>query len=339
MSFFVSLLLFVCKVVVVFLAIFLVLIMIASLKKQKRQQKTPSIFQLRSLNEYYEDMVNQFDTLLDKKELKQLEKTKKKEEKAKKKSEKEEPLKKPYLYVLDFDGDVQASSMEDVRDQISALIQIAKPEDEVLLRLNSPGGYVHSYGFASSQLMRFKEHGIKLTVVVDMVAASGGYMMACVADQLIAAPFAIIGSVGVYAGIPNINELLEKNHVHYEMHTAGKFKRTLTVMGKNTDEGRAQFQKELTETHELFKQHIQQMRPQLDVESIATGETWYGQVALEKGLVDKLGTSDDYIMAHLKTHKIVQLEKEEPMTIWDKLKHQVSATLQAPFLPFKNYIR
>ncbi len=202
-----------------------------------------------------------------------------------------------WLFVLDFDGDIRASGVETLRDEVTAVLGVARDSDEVMLRLESAGGLVHSYGLAASELRRIRDRGIPLTVAVDKVAASGGYLMACVADRIIAAPFAILGSIGVVGQLPNFNRLLKRHDIDFEQHTAGQFKRTLSVFGENTEQGRAKFRQELEQTHALFKSFVRDNRPSLDVESVATGEYWYGTRARELGLVDELRTSDDYLLA------------------------------------------
>ncbi len=214
-------------------------------------------------------------------------------------------LQKPCLYVLDFKGSMDAHEVDSLREEISAILAVADAKDEVLLRLESPGGMVHGYGLAASQLARLRQKGIRLTIVVDKVAASGGYMMACVADRVVAAPFAIIGSIGVVAQIPNIHKLLKKNDIDVELHTAGEYKRTLTVLGENTEQGRKKFQEDLNQTHELFKSFIHTHRPSLDVESVATGEYWYGSQAKEKGLIDEIGVSDDLLIAQIDNCEVI----------------------------------
>ena len=246
-------------------------------------------------------------------ELKEAEKAEKKAEKAKAKALKAqrkngqdtESERKPSLYVLHFKGDISASETAALREEISAIVQVAKPNDEVLLCLESPGGVVHGYGLAASQLMRLKQHNIKLTVAVDKVAASGGYMMACVADKIVSAPFAIIGSIGVVAQIPNIHRLLKKHDVDVDVMTAGEYKRTVTMLGENTEKGKQKFQQELEETHQLFKQFVSQNRPHLDVEQVATGEHWFGQQALHLNLVDEIMTSDDLLLQVMKEKQLV----------------------------------
>ncbi|WP_376707971.1 protease SohB [Kangiella sp. TOML190] len=237
---------------------------------------------------------------------------------------------KARLYVLDFEGDLEASGVESLREEITAVLVTANKQDEVLVRLESPGGMVHAYGLAASQLQRIRQAGHKLTIAVDEVAASGGYMMACVADKIVSAPFAIIGSIGVVAEIPNFNRLLDKAHVDYEQHTAGDYKRTLTMFGQNTSHGREKFKQELEETHQLFKSFINQNRPDLEIEKVATGEHWYGSQALALGLVDDISTSDDLIHKAMQDKDVYAVKYDIKKPLTDKL----SLSLQGAFDKF-----
>jgi serine protease SohB len=218
--------------------------------------------------------------------------------KARKKKKDDET--RPTVYVLDFDGDLLATSVTSLREEVSAITAVAKPQDEVVVRLESPGGAVSHYGLAAAQLARLREKNVKLTVCVDRVAASGGYMMACVADRIVAAPFAIIGSIGVVAQVPNLHRLLKKHDVDFEEMTAGEFKRTVSVFGEITPKGRQKFIEQLDETHSLFKQFVKTNRPKLDVDQVATGEYWLARRGVELGLVDQLSTSDDYLIDRVK---------------------------------------
>lgn len=229
-----------------------------------------------------------------KKERKQEAKAAKKDAKASK-AEKAEPGGKRRVFVLDFHGDLQATRVKDLSTEVTAVLTLARPEDEVVVRVESPGGLVHGYGLAASQLDRIKQHGVPLVVAVDKVAASGGYLMAAVADKVVAAPFAVMGSIGVVAQIPNVHRLLKKHDVDVEVLTAGKYKRTLTVLGENTDEGRQKFVEELEDVHALFQEFVSSHRPQVDIEAVATGETWYGQRAIDLKLIDEISTSDEYL--------------------------------------------
>lgn len=226
---------------------------------------------------------------------------------------------KKRLYVVDFDGDIRASATDAMRHEISAILTNATDKDEVLIRLESGGGMVHSYGLAASQLQRIRDKGIPLTVSVDKVAASGGYMMACVGNQIISAPFSIIGSIGVLAQIPNVHRLLKDNKVDFEQLSAGEYKRTLTIFGENTDKGRNKMQQELEETHKHFKDFIHSQRPALDIDQVATGEHWLGTRALELGLVDKLQTSDDYLMAASKDYDLLHLSYSRRKKLKEKI--------------------
>lgn len=231
-----------------------------------------------------------------------------KERKAQREIEKKTPSVKPNVYVLDFDGDILASSVTSLRDEVTAIVSVAKPEDEVVIRLESPGGGVPHYGLAAAQLVRLKEKKLKVTVCVDRVAASGGYMMACVADRIVAAPFSVVGSIGVVAQVPNVHRLLKKHDIDYQEMTAGEFKRTVTVFGEITEKGKEKFTEQLEETHALFKDFVKTQRPSLDVAKVATGEYWLGTRAKELGLVDQLGTSDDYLMGRAVNAHVYQVK-------------------------------
>jgi serine protease SohB len=239
--------------------------------------------------------------------------------------------KKPKLFVLDFNGDLQASEVQTLREHVSLLCLSASSQDEVLIRLESAGGMVHSYGLASSQLERLKARNIPLTIVVDKVAASGGYMMACLGDKLMAAPFAILGSIGVVAGIPNVHKLLKKNEVDYLELTAGEYKRTLTPLGEITEKGKSKFIEQLEETHSLFKDHVHKFRPSLDLTKVATGEYWYGLQALSLNLIDEISTSDDYILKSLEKFDIYQFVTPKKKSLKDKLTGVLKALISTAY--------
>jgi serine protease SohB len=226
------------------------------------------------------------------------------EKKTLKKAEKAGHENDKRVYVLDFKGDMRASAVESLREEVTALVAVATPADEVVVCLENAGGVVHDHGLGASQLERIKHHDIPLTVIVDKVAASGGYLMASIADRIIAAPFAIVGSIGVLAQIPNFNRFLEERGIDFEQVTAGKYKRTLTMFGKNTEADRQKTREDLEEVHTLFKNAVVEHRPDLDIEGVATGEYWYGSRAKELGLIDELGSSDDYLMRLADTAQI-----------------------------------
>ena len=275
-----------CLLLTVFL---LFMIGISSKAKQRLKAGQLTIKDLRA--EMAAQNINFWQEILDKKQFKQKNKMLKTQQKQ---AKKEAPL--PKLYVLNFEGDLQASGADHLAKEITAIIEVAEPHDEVLVKIESPGGVVHGYGYAASQLLRLKDKGLKLTVAVDKVAASGGYLMAVVADQLLAAPFAIIGSIGVVAQIPNFNRFLKEKGVDFEQVTAGEYKRTLSLFGENTEAGRKKMQEQLEGIHAQFKQFIRQQRPQVNIEEIATGDHWLGEEAKRLYLVDELKTSDAYIL-------------------------------------------
>ena len=265
-------------------------------------------FDITNLNQKYENM-NLFlqSQMLQKNEFKKLFKQiKLKHKKKSKKSGTDHEQKN--IYVMDFKGDIRATDVTSLREKITAILTIANTNDEIVVLLESAGGTVHGYGLCASQLKRIRDRGIKLTVAVDKIAASGGYMMACVANKIIAAPFAIIGSVGVLAQLPNFNRLLKKHNIDFEEITAGEYKRTLTLFGENTDKDRTKMKQELEETHQLFKEFIKTNREQVDIEKVATGEHWYGRKALELKLVDELMTSDDYLYSAAQSVDLYQID-------------------------------
>lgn len=285
--------LFLAKSVTLVVALMLCLAALVSAAREARHQETERL-DVEPLNERLTRMRDALESeLLDEAAHKKLSKQREKNQKAERKAA---TTPRPRLFVLDFDGDMEASAVSHLREEITALLQVLNPGDEVLLRLESEGGLVHGYGLAASQLKRLRDRQFKLTVAVDKVAASGGYLMACVADRILAAPFAILGSIGVVAQIPNVHRLLKKHDVDVELHTAGVHKRTLTMLGANTDAAREKFREELEDTHQLFKQFVTEHRAQVVIEQVATGEHWFGTRALAINLVDALQTSDDYLL-------------------------------------------
>ena len=295
---------------------------------RRRKNAAQEHIEIAHLNEQYDEMEEALSTvLLSPQELKAKHKARKKEDKAvAKKSAKSKRTKstgQKRIFVLDFDGDIRASAVASLRREVSALLTVAQSGDEVVLRLESGGGTVNGYGLAASQLQRIRDRKIPLTVAVDQVAASGGYMMACVADKIIAAPFAVIGSIGVLAQIPNLHRLLKKHDIDFEQLTAGKYKRTLTLFGENTDKARKKMQADLEDTHVLFKDYVKAQRPALDVDAVATGEHWFGARALELGLVDALQTSDDYLMAARRDAQLIGLNYVAKKKLIERLLSQV----------------
>lgn len=291
-----------------------VVAMIVGLIASAGQKAKPEKLSVRYLNDKLEQSKQMLqEKVLSKKELKAL----KKEQKKASKEESSEPRSK--VYVLNFNGDIKASQSEQLKDEITALLNMGDHVNEVVVKVESGGGMVHQYGYAASQLDRIKSQGIPLTICVDKVAASGGYMMAVVADKIIAAPFAVIGSIGVIAQLPNFNRLLKKNEIDFEVHTAGEYKRTLTVFGENTDKARDKFKEDLKDVHVLFKNFIHQHRPAVDIESVANGDVWYGQDALKQNLVDLVSTSDDYLLSRCKEADVYVLSSEQKKPLLKRL--------------------
>lgn len=315
--------LFLAKIVTVVLAIAAIAIIIVNAAQRKRQRGE---LRVTNLSEQYQEMKDELSmAMLDPHQQKLWHKAQKKkhkqeakEAKAKAKQGERAETGKPRVWVLDFKGSMDAHEVNALREEITAVLAVVKPQDQVVLRLESPGGVVHGYGLAASQLQRLRDKNIPLTITVDKVAASGGYMMACVADKIVSAPFAIIGSIGVVAQIPNFNRFLKGKDIDIELHTAGQYKRTLTLLGENTEEGRQKFREDLNETHHLFKDFVHRMRPGLDIEQVATGEHWYGQQALEKGLVDEVNTSDEVLLSLMEGREVMNVRYTQRKKLMDR---------------------
>jgi serine protease SohB len=313
--------LFLAKAVTAVIAIGLVVSLIANASQKNRQSNDKGHIEITKLNQQYEQISDVMSlAMLDESEQKAQAKKQQKEKKkrAKSASEQAEGTKKR-IFVLKFNGNISAAEVSNLREEITAVLTQAKSEDEVVVRLESAGGMVHSYGLASSQLDRLRKQAIPLTICVDKVAASGGYMMACVADKILAAPFAVVGSIGVVAQMPNFHRLLKKHDVDFELLTAGEHKRTLTILGENTEKGREKFIEDLEETHLLFKSYVAERRPQVDIEKIATGEVWFGTRAAELALVDEIQTSDEYLSEQVKQADVYEISYVQKKKLHQRL--------------------
>jgi len=340
---------FLLKVVTFVIAIMVLIFFAVSMGSRGRSAAASGTIEVSKLNEQLEKMKDALSfSLLDPINQKMALKERKKEEKAKRKLDKvaakkaskqrgegetlvDEPQPKR-LFVMEFDGDVRASAVENLRQEITAVLSAATPEDEVVIKLDSGGGMVTSYGLAAAQLDRIRNHKIPLTVCVDKIAASGGYMMACVADKLLAAPFAVVGSIGVVAQIPNFHRLLKKMDIDFELLTAGKFKRTLTLFGENTDEGREKFLEDIEKIHGQFKDYVNTRRPKLDIDTVATGEIWSGQEALDVNLVDELITSDEYLMNACEDAEVIQVKYKMKKPLMSRFSAGVQHTVDGIFM-------
>jgi len=319
--------LFFAKSLTILIVFWAVLMMLFLFSKKSR---AIDHFEVTHLNKKYKTMSNTLNfSILSKKELKKVKKYNKKEAKQEKKALSDKDLKR--IFVLNFLGNIKASAVRHLRKEITAIITIATENDEVVVCLENAGGMVHEHGFAASQLLRIKQKGIPLTVAVDKVAASGGYMMACVADKIIAAPFAILGSIGVLAQLPNFNRMLDKHGIDYELMKAGDLKRTITMFGKNTAEDRERFNEQLEDTHVLFKEFVKENRPILEIDKIATGEHWLGSRAISLNLVDELITSDDYLLDASNDADIYEITYTVPKTISERIATSVQMTVDKLF--------
>ncbi len=343
---------FLAKAATIVIAIIIVFGAIAASGNRQRKSGKKGHIKVTHLNEHFDEMKDTLrHTVLAKDQLKQVHKSEKKqakletkeqaklEKEALKKTETDSPaeqesdvpIRKKRVYVLNFTGDIAAEEVSSLREEITAVLSLAEPSDEVLLRLESPGGMVHAYGLASSQLLRIKSKQIPLTICVDKVAASGGYMMACLADRLIVAPFSIIGSIGVLVQIPNFYRVLKKHEIDYEIISAGEFKRTLSQFGEITQKGKDKVQEEVETMHDIFKKWIKDHRPSVDIDKIATGETWVGTQAKERYMVDEIKTSDECIVSACENADVFEVEFEIQKSIQDKIGSVFQGTVEKLF--------
>ncbi len=305
---------FLAKAATILLALIILLATVVSLKD--RHRRPDGALSVSKVNEQIGRMTDRLaQSVLDKKGFKLRQKSRKLDVKSRSKSVDE----RARVFVLCFDGDIKASAVDHLRHEITAVLEMARAEDEVIVKVESGGGMVHAYGLAASQLVRVREAGIPLTVCVDKVAASGGYMMACIGDRILAAPFAMLGSIGVVAQLPNFHKVLKKHDVDYEMLTAGEYKRTLTVFGENTEKGREKFREDLENIHRLFKDFVGRYRPQLNVDEVATGEVWFGIEAQAIKLADEVQTSDEYITRRVREADVFEVNYVTRKRMQDKL--------------------
>ena len=309
--------LFLAETLTIVAAIAAVVLLVAALAARRRGGAGPERLEVRDLGARYREMKQTLESgLLGSRERKAAAKARKRESKARDKKGRAE---RPRVFVLDFKGDIRASAVASLREEITAVLGFARTEDEVLVRLENAGGLVHEHGLAASQLLRVRERGIPLTVSVDKIAASGGYMMACVADRILAAPFAVLGSIGVLAQIPNFHRLLDSHGIDFEQFKGGEYKRTVTMFGENTDADRAKLRQDIEDIHGIFKSFVTEQRPGLDIDKVATGEHWLGRRAKDLGLCDILVTSDDYLLEANERAELVGVRFVTPKRLASRL--------------------
>ena len=318
---------FLLKVITIALAITIPILIIIGSSKSKTPNKGSLV--VKNLSKKYENMGSTIRrSLLNPKELKKYNKQVQK----KNKNDKKKPSKDDAVYVLNFNGDIQASEVSKLKNEINAILLSDTKCKEVVIKVESGGGSAYAYGLCAAELKRLVDNKIKLTVCIDKVAASGGYLMSCVASKIIAAPWAIVGSIGVIAQLPNFHRLLKKNSIDFEMHTAGEFKRTLTTLGENTEDGRKKFKSELEDLHLIFKDFVKEQRPQVDTKVVATGEVWQGDKAIEVGLIDELGTSDDYLVGLSKKLKLYEIEYVEKKNLSERFAFSTQLLIEKSIL-------
>jgi serine protease SohB len=331
-------LIFLLKVFTIALAITIPLLIIIGSSKNKSQAKGK--LSITNLSDKFEEMGNAVKgSVMNPKDLKKFNKEISKDKKKKDKNkDKDKDNEIDSVFVLNFKGDIQASEVEKLKQEVNAILLSNTECKEVVIRVESGGGSAYAYGLCAAELKRLVDNEINLTVCIDKVAASGGYLMSCVATKIIAAPWAIVGSIGVIAQLPNFHRLLKKNSIDFEMHTAGAFKRTLTTLGENTDEGREKFKSDLEDLHLIFKNFVKEQRPQVDTETVATGETWQGEDAVKVGLVDSLETSDNYLVSLSKVAKLFEIEFLEKKNLTERFAISMQIIIEKSLIKFYDLI-
>jgi serine protease SohB len=331
-------LIFLLKVFTIALAITIPLLIVIGTSKGKSQSRGK--LSITNLSNKFEEMGNAVKgSVMNPKELKKFNKDISKDKKKKDKGkDKDKDNETDSVFVLNFKGDIQASEVEKLKQEVNAILLSDTECREVVIRVESGGGSAYAYGLCAAELKRLVDNEINLTVCIDKVAASGGYLMSCVATKIIAAPWAIVGSIGVIAQLPNFHRLLKKNSIDFEMHTAGAFKRTLTTLGENTDEGREKFKSDLEDLHLIFKNFVKEQRPQVDTEIVATGETWQGEDAVKVGLVDSLETSDNYLVSLSKDAKLFEIEFVEKKNLTERFAISMQIVIEKSLIKFYDLI-
>jgi len=339
----IDLVIFLAQVVILSVAFIAVFTTIMAAGMRAKRQAARGNIVVTHLNREFDRMRDALrQQVYDRFALRFLKKKEKKERKAKRQENRKqagERKRDRSVFVINFKGDIAASQIESLRQEVSAVLTLADKDDEVILRLESPGGVVHGYGLAASQLQRIRQREIPLTICVDKMAASGGYMMACLADRLVAAPFAVLGSIGVLMQVPNFHKVLKNHDVEFEMVTAGEFKRTLTLFGETTQKARNKVQEDVEEIHGLFKHWVNEYRPGLDIDNVATGETWFGSQALDNHLADEIGTSDDVIMKACEGAEVYEVRYEQRRNLGEKIGKSVSTALEKTALNWIQRLR
>lgn len=232
------------------------------------------------------------------------------------------------VFVIDYVGSMMASEVVYLTAKIDAIILKSNKDDEVVINITSPGGAVSGYGLVASQIKRLKTAGLKITATVDTVAASGGYMAAVVSDEIIAAPFAMVGSIGVVANVMIYEELLKNIGIQTNVYTSGDSKRTVVPSRVPNAEEEAKLEAQLEEIHSRFKDHVLSFRPDIDEDKVFTGQAFLAADAINFGLVDKIGTSDELLLNLYKDgHRLIEVQFIIEENIGGSVTKQVSAGL------------
>lgn len=212
--------------------------------------------------------------------------------------------------VLRFEGDTMATGRQDFARMVDEVLHNKERIQRVIVVVNSPGGGVSVYGQMFAGMERMRNAGVDVTACVDTYAASGGYLMSVPAQRIIAAPFAMVGSIGVVSEFMNFNKLLRRLGVEPMTITAGELKRTVTPLSEVTEENKAAYKAQLEAIHRQFIAVVKKYR-EVDADRVCTGNHWTAaeSVELKLNLVDGLATSQEYLFEANQTEDLVTISK------------------------------
>jgi signal peptide peptidase SppA len=186
----------------------------------------------------------------------------------------------------------------------------------VALSINSPGGSPTQSALVADRIrLLADEKRVPVLAFCEDVAASGGYWLACAADEIIAHPTSLVGSIGVISQGFGLHGLLERFGVERRLYTAGANKARLDPFLPEREDDVVWLKGMQTELHEMFREWVCSRRgDKLAAEQdLFTGEVWTGRKAAELGLVDRLGTMRGEVARRYPDAELVMVEGRRPL--------------------------
>jgi signal peptide peptidase SppA len=186
----------------------------------------------------------------------------------------------------------------------------------VALLINSPGGAPTQSGLVAERIRQLADKkGVPVLAFAEDVAASGGYWLACAADEIYAHRTSMVGSIGVISGGFGFTGLLDRFGVERRLHTAGENKARLDPFSPEKPEDVEWLKKMHSQLHELFVDWVKERRGDRlsSTEGLFTGDIWLGSKALELGLIDGLGSLREVIAERYPDAEIFIAEAKKPL--------------------------